>query len=109
MQVVIISNETMQKYENNLNLLSEFIDYLKFKIDNKRLTLREAESLRKMFFDNLTLTGTAEDIACFYHRTPQDVRNVVHRKMLAKPERRVHYSFSEFQNIVPSKWKEKSG
>ena len=99
----------MQKYENNLNLLSEFKDYLKFKIDNKRLTLREAENLRKMFFDNLTLTGKAEDIASYYRKTPQDVRNVVHRKMLAKPERRVHYSFSEFQDIVPSKWKEKSG
>lgn len=99
----------LQKYENNLNLLSEFIDYLKFKIDNKKLTLREAEGLRKMFFDNLTLTGTAEDIAGFYHRTPQDVRNVVHRKMLKKPERRVHYSFSDFQNIAPESWTNKSG
>lgn len=99
----------MQRYENNSNLLSEFIDYLKYKIDNKRLTLREAENLRKMFFDNLSLTGTAEDIAGYYRKTPQDVRNVVHRKMLAKPERRVHYSFSEFQDIAPNNWKKKSG
>lgn len=96
----------MQKYENNLNILSEFLDFLKYKIENNKLTLSEIEGLKKMFSDNLSLTGTAEDIASFYHRSPQDVRNVVHRKMFSKPQRKVYYSFEEFQKVAPNKWKE---
>lgn len=92
-------------YENNFNLLSEFLDFLRYKIDNQKLTLSEAEGLKRMFTENISLCGTAEDIAGYYHRSPQDVRNVVHRKMFAKPERRVYYSFDEFQKIVPDKWK----
>lgn len=95
----------MQIYENNLNLLSQFLDFLKYKIDSGSLTLGEAEGLSRMFLNNISLSGTADDIAAFYHRTPQDVRNVVHRKMISKPVRRVHYDFVEFMQIAPEKWK----
>lgn len=96
----------MQKYENNLKLLSEFLDFLKYKLDNNKLTLSEIDGLKKAFTENINLTGTAEDIAIFYHKQPQDVRNVVHRKMLSRPERKVYYSFNEFQKVVPDKWNE---
>lgn len=95
----------MQKYENNLNLLSEFLDFLKFKLDNNKLTLSEIDGLKKAFTENVNLTGTAEDIADFYHKGTQEVRNVVSRKMLTKPQRKVHYSFNEFQIVVPNNWK----
>lgn len=95
----------MQIYENNFNLLSQFLDYLKYKVDNKRLTLKEAEGLKRLFFENLTLSGTAEDIAHYYHRTPQDVRNLVSRKFFSKPTRRVHYDFVEFIEKAPNSWK----
>ena len=95
----------MQNYNKNLNLLSEFLDFLKFKVDNKRMTLAEAENLKRIFFDNVSLSGTAEDIAKFYHKTPQDIRNVVHRKLFSKPERRVHYNFVEFMKVAPDKWR----
>lgn len=94
-----------QNYKNNLNLLSEFLGYLKYKVDNNLLTLDEVQGLQRLFFEGVPLSGSAEDIADYYHRTPQDVRNVIHRKMLSKPVRKVHYSFQEFQKIVPEKWK----
>lgn len=97
----------MQRYENNLNILSEFLDFLKYKIDNGKLTLSEVEGLTRAFTENLSLTGTAEDIARFYDRSPQDVRNIVHRKMFSKPERKVYYSFNEFSCSVPESWKKK--
>lgn len=97
----------MQSYNNSAQLLSEFLDFLKYKIDNGLLTLGEVEGLRAMFFSNLPLSGTAEEIAGYYHRSEQDVRNVIHRKLLAKPVRRVHYSFDDFQRIVPESWREK--
>lgn len=97
----------MQRYENNLNILSEFLDFLKYKIDNGKLTLSEVEGLTRMFTENISLCGTAEDIARFYDRSPQDVRNIVHRKMFSKPERKVYYSFNEFSCSVPESWKKK--
>lgn len=95
----------MQIYKNNLNLLSQFLDFLKHKIDSGTLTLGEAEGLKRIFLENISLSGTAEDIAAYYHRSPQDVRNVIHRKMLSRPERKVHYDFVEFMQIAPEKWK----
>lgn len=98
----------MQKYENNLNILSEFLDFLKYKIDNGKLTLAEMRGLMNMFRQNVTLTGTAEEIAGYYKKSIQDVRNVVHRKMFSRPARKVHYNFEEFCKIAPEKWKEKT-
>lgn len=83
------------------------MDFLKYKIDNGKLTLSEVEGLTRAFTENLSLTGTAEDIAQFYDRSPQDVRNIVHRKMFSKPERKVYYSFNEFSRSVPESWKKK--
>lgn len=83
------------------------MDFLKYKIDNGKLTLSEVEGLTRAFTENLSLTGTAEDIARFYDRSPQDVRNIVHRKMFSKPERKVYYSFNEFSCSVPESWKKK--
>lgn len=80
---------------------------MKYKIDNGKLTLSEVEGLTRAFTENLSLTGTAEDIAQFYDRSPQDVRNIVHRKMFSKPERKVYYSFNEFSCSVPESWKKK--
>ena len=80
---------------------------MKYKIDNGKLTLSEVEGLTRAFTENLSLTGTAEDIARFYDRSPQDVRNIVHRKMFSKPERKVYYSFNEFSCSVPESWKKK--
>ncbi len=98
----------MQIYKNTLEnkaLLVEFLDFLKHKVSDGRLTLSEIQGLSRVFRTNILLKGTAEDIASFYGRTPQDVRNVVHRRMLGKPERRVYYSFDEFQEIAPNSWK----
>lgn len=83
------------------------MDFLKYKIDNGKLTLSEVEGLTRAFVENLSLSGTAEDIARFYDRSPQDVRNIVHRKMFSKPERKVYYSFNEFSCSVPESWKKK--
>lgn len=83
------------------------MDFMKYKIDSGRLTMSEMEGLKRAFMENLTLTGTAEDIAKFYDRSPQDVRNIVHRKMFSSPERKVYYSFNEFSVAAPDSWKKK--
>jgi len=88
-------------------LLCEFLDFLKFKLEHNTLTLGEKQGLFKALTTNVELMGTAEDIADFYHKSPQDVRTVVNRRMITPPQRKVHYSMTEFQRIVPPKWREK--
>ena len=99
----------MEEMENNTCkvLLLEFLDFIRFKIENNSLTTSELQGLFHAFAENINLQGTAEDIAKFYKRTPQDVRTIVNRKMLTPPQRKVHYSMNEFIRIAPPKWREK--
>lgn len=86
-------------------ILSEFLSYLKYKVDNDLLTMGEVESMCRMLEENLTLIGTADDFCRFYGQPRTNVSSVINRGMLEKPVRRVFYRFNSFRKIVPSKWK----
>lgn len=43
-------------------LVLEFLDYLRFKIEQDKLTLEETESIAKTIENTLNLTGTADDL-----------------------------------------------
>lgn len=96
---------------NNLakRLLSEFLSFLQYKIDNDLLTMEEMDSLSKTVETNLNLIGTADVFSKFYDQPRTNISSVIHRKLLDKPQRRVFYSFNSFQRIVPNKWKCHSG
>lgn len=86
-------------------LLSEFLGFLKYKVDHDALTLEEEQAMLRIIEDTIPLTATAEDLANYYGRTPEAIRSVIHRKLLKKPRRRVMYDFREFQRVAPEKWK----
>ena len=87
----------------NKSILLEFIDFLlRFKIENDLLIMEDVEALKNFFESSVTIRGTAEDFAKFYCKSQHDVRNVIHRRMIEKPIRRVYYSFGEFRKIVPT-------
>lgn len=44
-------------------VLSEFLSFLKYKVDNDLLTMEEVESIARVIEENLTLIGTAGDSA----------------------------------------------
>ena len=92
---------------NNLakRLLSEFLSFLLYKIDNDLLTMEEMDSLSKTVETNLRLIGTVDDFAKFYDQPRTNISSVIHRKLLDKPKRRVFYSFNSFRRIIPNKWK----
>ena len=79
---------------NNLvkRLLSEFLSFLQYKIDNDLLTMEEMDSLSKTVETNLKLIGTVDDFAKFYDQPRTNISSVIHRKLLDKPKRRVFYS-----------------
>lgn len=87
------------------NLVLEFLDFLKFKIENGRLTMHETDSIARAIQENVELTGTADDFAEFYKKPKCNIHVVLSRKMLSKPKRRVLYSFNEFRKRVPASWK----
>ena len=87
------------------NILLEFLEYLKFKIESDRLTMHEADSIARVIQENIELTGTADDFSEFYKKPKCNIHVVLSRKMLSKPKRRVLYSFNEFRKRVPTTWK----
>jgi len=43
-------------------IILEFLDFIRYKIENDKLTLEEAESIAKTIQCNMSLTGTAGDV-----------------------------------------------
>jgi len=93
---------------NNQNfakeIILEFLDYIKYKIENDSLTMEEADSIAKTIQSGLPLSGTADDFARFYGKTKTNVTTVIDRRFLPKPKRVLLHSFNEFRKVVPSTW-----
>ena len=101
----------MQIYDNmpkeqNLGkrIVLEFLDFIRYKIENDSLTLEEADSIAKTLESGLNLTGTADDFARFYGKSKTNVTTVIDRKMLPKPRRLVIHSFNAFRKVIPKGW-----
>lgn len=80
------------------------LDYLKYQVENNLCTMEEIESVLDMLYKTLNVVGTVEDFAKYYGQKEANVRNVLSRKVLAKPKRRVFYKFLPFLKNVPDKW-----
>ena len=93
-------NKTLVK-----RILSDFLGFLRYKVDNDKLTLEEEQAIVRIIEENLPLSGTSEDFARYYKQSPVNVRSVINRKMIDKPRRMVAYSFLKFSRIVPEKWR----
>ena len=87
------------------DIVLEFLSFLHFKVNNDLLTMEEIESMARVMEENLTVVGTAEDLSRFYNQPRTNISSVLHRKVLAKPVRKVYYSFNAFRKVVPSKWR----
>lgn len=102
----------MQRYENKLNgqgvakrILLEFLDYLRYKVENDKLTMSEVDGFSRILQENLPLSGTISDFAEYYKKPEVNVRVAIHQRMISKPVRRVFYSFNAFRKCVPDSWK----
>lgn len=102
-------SETSQRYKENRNInkeiLCEFLDFLKFKVQNDALTSDEVSSIVNSVVSGTNLYATADELARFYDQTQHNVRCVINRKLIAKPQRRVYYPFSAFSKVIPDSWK----
>lgn len=85
-------------------IVSEFLGFLKYKVDNDLLTMEEVESIARAMESGIEVMGTAEDFSRFYGQPRTNISSVINRRMLAKPKRRVFYPFRAFQKIIPKTW-----
>lgn len=85
-------------------ILCEVLDFLKYKVRHKKLSLSDTEALRHLF-DGLEVTGTPDDFARYYGQHPVNVRSVICRKYIGKPRRAVLYSFRKFRSLIPASWR----
>lgn len=84
----------MQRYENKPNeqgvakrILLEFLDYLRYKIENDKLTMGEVEGLSRMLQENLPLSGTIADFAEYYKKPEVNVRVAINSAVANYPDK----------------------
>lgn len=94
--------EIMNEYNNESSkrVVLEFLDFLRYKVENDLLTMGEVESLAKAIGERVLLIGTIDDFARFYDQSNTNVSSVIKRRMIPKPVRRVFYPFNAFSKIV---------
>lgn len=86
-------------------IILEFLDFLRFKIENDSLTMEEAESLARTLAQNLHLTGTLDDFARFFGKSKNNIKVLINRKVFSTPFRRLLYEFGPIRNAVPDSWR----
>lgn len=86
-------------------LVIEFLDFLKYKVENDLISMDDIDSIARAIKQDLKIVATIDDLAAFYGQPNGNVRSLINRRMIQKPQRRVYYSFNAFSKIVPEKWK----
>lgn len=86
-------------------LVIEFLDFLKYKVENDLLSMADIDSIARAIKQYLQVVAISDDLAAFYGQSNGNVRSLISRRMIQKPQRRVYYSFNAFSKIVPDKWK----
>ena len=84
--------------------ISEFLGFMKYKVDNNLCTMEELESARKWAQENMEINATIRDISKYYGIPENQIRATISRKLIAKPKRKLLYPFSKFLKIIPNNW-----
>jgi hypothetical protein len=84
-------------------LIRQTLKFWLQKLDDGSCTMEEIRSVPRAI-ENMNVLGTVEDFAKFCGKPEQYVRNVINRKVLDKPKRRVYYRFLPFIKNIPDKW-----
>ena len=88
--------------------LLEFIDYLRYKVENKKFTLTELETVHLFLLNTFDVRATIDELADYYNKDKARIRTEIARKVSSKPIRRVYYRFSDINDVVPKSWKHQS-
>lgn len=87
------------------DIVVNILDYLKYQVVNDKCTPDELRSIQNVLVENLDINCTIDDIARYYNQSESNVKNVLTRKPMPKPKRRVYYNFAKFLTIIPKTWR----
>lgn len=85
----------------------DFLGLLKHKAETGRLTPQDLTAILSTIEAGGGIQATVEDLAGYYHQSPDNVRHVLHRSIMPAPVRRVYHDFATFRRRVPSSWTKK--
>lgn len=103
----IYENKSKEQYSSK-RILLEFIDFIRFKVENDTFTMGEMQSIARAIIGNADISATVDELSSFYGKSKDAVNGVIKRKMIQKPRRNVVlYSLSAFRKIIPDKWSHK--
>ena len=84
--------------------LADMFDILAYKVRNGSMTAQDMKAVLSAIEAGGGVKATIRDLAGFYGKKEVDVRNLLHRKYMPRPERRTYYDFGIFRNLVPQSW-----
>ena len=90
------------------DLINDTLDFWKYKLNNDLCTPEELTNLAEIAQKELKTYGTIEDLAKFFGVPESSVRNVISRRVIEKPKRRVYYRFQAVLKNIPVKWLNKN-
>ena len=84
--------------------LADMFSLLAYKVENGAMTADDVEAVLHALEAGGGIKATIRDLAGFYGRKEVDVRNVIHRHYMPRPQRRTYYDFGVFRECVPKSW-----
>lgn len=86
-------------------VIIDILDYLKWEVANDRCTPDQLQSIHDALSGKLSVEATADDLAEYFGKRKENVRNVLSRSPMPRPKRRVYYSFTSFLKHMPKSWR----
>jgi len=83
-------------------LINLTLDFYKYKVNSDSCTMEELRQASEMLQRGINCIGTVEDFSKFCDIPESHVRNIISRKVLDKPKRRVYYKFLPFLKNIPA-------
>lgn len=95
----------MRKSESIIrDALAEMLDLISYKVRSGSMSEDDVKSILSIIHSGGGIKATIKDLASFYGQSEDNVRHVIHRGFMPKPERRVYFDFKAFRELVPEKW-----
>ena len=95
----------MKRSENVIReALADMLDLISYKVKNGAMSEDDVAAILSLIRSGGGIKATVKDLAGFYGQKEDNVRHVLHRGFMPKPERRVYYDFKAFRQLVPDKW-----
>lgn len=79
------------------------LDFYKYKVNSDSCTMEELKQVSEWLQKGVNTIGTVEDFSKFLDIPESHVRNIISRRVLDKPKRRVYYRFIPFIKSVSDK------